>query len=93
MIIEQFHIVCVAIMPAETQPVLIVNPNRMLSHPIPRQCFKAIPRWDAKRLQRRCRIKDDKLSAHLAFKVPPSCDGTVPIQVLRVLIGEGLDHE
>jgi hypothetical protein len=42
MIIDDFHIVAMAVTPNKTDSPLVIDPNRVLSFPITSQCFPLI---------------------------------------------------
>src|SRR5512138_2795032 len=44
MIIDNFHVVCVLASPAEAKPVLVVDPDAVLSDPVAFEGFQAVAR-------------------------------------------------
>jgi hypothetical protein len=44
MIIHYLHVVCITLSPFKANPPLLINPNTVLTFPIPRQFFQPI-RW------------------------------------------------
>jgi hypothetical protein len=45
MVVNDFYIARIAIRPAETDPVLVVDPDAELTESIALQHFQAVPRW------------------------------------------------
>ena len=57
MIIDDFHIVAMALTPDKTDSPLIIDPNRVLPFPIASQCFQLISRWRSQNAQLRRSVK------------------------------------
>ena len=51
MIINDFDVLSAGIVPSETDPELVVDPDAVLSFPVAFKSFQTIPGWDAKVLQ------------------------------------------
>jgi hypothetical protein len=62
MIINNLNIVCILVLPFETDSPLIVNANAVLSFSIPGQSFKLVSRRDSKVLDCRTPIQHPELS-------------------------------
>lgn len=48
MIVRDLNLVGIASLPSETNPILIVDPNAVLSAPFSAQSFQVIPSWNSK---------------------------------------------
>jgi hypothetical protein len=45
-VIRDFDVVGIAVLPPETDPELVIDANTMLPSPIPFEAFEAIAGWD-----------------------------------------------
>ena len=62
MIINNLNIVCILILPSETDSPLIINANAVLPFSIPGQGFKLVSKRDSKVLDCRAAIQHPELS-------------------------------
>ena len=61
MIVDDLDVECVAVIPAEADPPLIIDPDAMLTLPISREFFEAIPRRHFEVAQRVSRVQHEEL--------------------------------
>jgi hypothetical protein len=50
-VVDDLDLMRVAVPPLETDPPLVVDPNAVLAHPLPRELLEPIPGWYSKVLQ------------------------------------------
>jgi hypothetical protein len=62
MVVHYFNVIGIVIMPDEANPELIVNPDAVLSRPVPLEGFQAIPGRASQILQVFRRIQDQEFS-------------------------------
>ena len=62
MVIDDFDLGRIAVLPAETDSPLIIDANTILTMPISRESFQSISRWDPQIGKCIRRIQDQKLS-------------------------------
>ena len=92
MIIDDFHIVAMALTPDKTDSPLIIDPNRVLPFPIASQCFQLISRRRSQNAQLRRSVKLEQ------FPQGNPLDGTTPPavviveQLLSFLRAKALNH-
>ena len=89
MIIHNFHAMCFAVAPDETDPPLVVDSNTMLSGPIPLERLQAIPRWHAKVLQACDSVKIKELPPRHALDRTEPKNSLILEKRLRVPASEG----
>jgi hypothetical protein len=92
MIVDDFHIVTMALTPDKTDSPLIIDPNRVLPFPIASQCFQLISRRRSQNAQLRRSVKLEQ------FPQGNPLDGTEPPAVvimkelLSFLRAKALNH-
>lgn len=79
MVIGNLNLEGIAILPAETDPVLIIDPDAVLPSPVSLQQFKAIRRWRSKIPQLVRAIELNQLSKRYAGN-PLEPFNTTPIE-------------
>ncbi len=62
MIINDFNIKEIIAFSPKANPVLIIDPNAVLSLPVSIQLFQPVGRWDAQILQTSCIVDHNQLS-------------------------------
>jgi hypothetical protein len=62
-VVRDFNVVGIAVLPAEAYPVLLVDPNAMLTLAVTCQPFQPVPRWDAQLRESTDPVKLRQLSA------------------------------
>ena len=82
MIINNLNIVCIPVLPFETDSPLIVNANAMLSFSIPGQSFKLISRRNSNVLDCRTPIQHPELSKCDLLNIVRQFFGKLPIKYL-----------
>jgi hypothetical protein len=92
-IVDNFHIVSVAIGPGEADPPLVIDADAVLTLAIAAKLLKPITRRRAQILERLGGVKDDEFAQHDAAKVSRKPPNRLPLeQALGVTIGEAPDH-
>lgn len=92
MIVDDFHIVTMALTPYKTDSPLIIDPNRVLPFPIASQCFQLISRRRGQNTQLRRSVKLEQ------FPQGDPLDGTEPPaeaivkELLSFLRAKALNH-
>jgi hypothetical protein len=61
MVIDDFDISCIAVLPTETDSPLLIDSNTVLTTPISGESFQAISRWDPQISKCIRRVQDQKL--------------------------------
>ena len=74
--------VCIPVLPFETDPPLIVNTDAMLTFSIPRQNFKSISRRNSKVLGCRTPIQHPELSKCSLLNIVRQLLGKLPMKYL-----------
>ena len=93
MIIINLNIVCIPVLPFETDSPLMVNANAMLSLSLPGQCFKLVSRRDSQVLHRRTAVQHSELSKCDLLNIVRQFSGKPPIKyLLRFATLEALNH-
>ncbi len=78
MIVDDFHIVAMALTPDKTDSPLIIDPNRVLPFPIASQCFQLISRRRSQDAQLRRSVNLEQ------FPQGDPLDGTEPPAVVII---------
>jgi hypothetical protein len=93
-IVRDLDIVSIPVPPDKTNSILIVDPNTVLTRPIPFQRFQPVGRRNAKICEGCGVINHQKLSqsylSHAGRGIPPALSGFP--KNLRFRVGEALDH-
>ena len=92
MIVDDFHIVAMALTPDKTDPPLIIDANRVLPFPIASQCFQLISRRRSQNAQLRRSVKLQQFPQGdpLAGTEPPAV--VIVKQLLSFLRAKALNH-
>jgi hypothetical protein len=69
MVINNLHVIDVAIAPCKTNAPLVVNANTVLAFAVAEQFFKVVGWWYTQILQRVCAIKELELPPRNALNV------------------------
>ena len=93
MVIDDLDLVGIGILPAETDPPLVVDPDAVLPRPIAFELLEPVTRWNPEVLKGFGSVERDQLPEH----DPAEFGGIVPDrlaleQARRVPVAEGLDH-
>jgi hypothetical protein len=92
-IIDDRHVVGVAIPPSETDPPLIVDANAVLPGPITAQLLQAVSGRDAKIIQDLRRVDRNKLPEHNPSQLGRvTADRLARKEALGITVAEALDH-
>ena len=93
MIIYDLHVICIPVVPPETNAPLIIDPDAVLSKSLPAQCFQPVSRRDSQRVEIRCRINHPELAHRHSLNVMRQLPR---IRLLEYLLGvsapKRLDH-
>lgn len=92
MIVDNLHVVRLAITPREANPPPIVDPNTALPQPICLESFKTVPRRDSKIFEPLDRVKVEQLAACHALDRPESRSSSIVEERLGVPASERSDH-
>ena len=93
MVIRDFHVVGVAVFPAETDAPLVVDADAVLAFPVAFERFEPVARRHAQVFKRRRCIEQDELAVHHSLKALRQPTGNkATVNFLRFRIGEALDH-
>jgi hypothetical protein len=93
MVVDDFDIPRISIMPAEADTPLVVDSNAMLAGPVAAEFLKAIARRDPEIVERLGGVDGDQLAEHdpAELRQEPAY-GLAVEQTLRVAVREALDH-
>ena len=92
MVVDDFHIVGIAPLPAEADPPLVVYPDAVLPRPGASKGFKAVPRRDPQILQAMRSVEQQQLAPGDPLKRAEPVDSAVMKQPLRILAVEAFDR-
>ena len=93
MVIHNLNLVSVPVTPLETDAPLIVEPDAMLSSPIPNQFLQAIPRRRPQVFQCLRSIQEHQLAEGSALDIAGQLLDSHPVEkALRLVISEGSNH-
>src|SRR6266700_785168 len=92
-IVHNFHIASVAVVPNETQPVLVIDAHAVLTFPIPSKCFEVVSARDCEVLE----IRGPMQYGELLERRGPEASWNAPAlsglpQQLRISVLEALDQ-
>ena len=92
MIVDDFHIVAMALTPDKTDSPLIIDPNRVLPFPIASQCFQLISRRRSQDAQLRRSVKLEQFPQGDPLKgtEPPAV--VIVKELLSFLRAKALNH-
>jgi hypothetical protein len=91
-VIHDFDVVGVSFVPTKAKAVPIVDPNAVLSDPVPFQGFEPVARPDQK-IAQRCRdVQSVQAAARSGFDVYETGNPLSPEQPFGVWAAERLDH-
>ena len=82
MIVDDFRVIGVAIVPAETNPPLIIDPDAVLSQPVSAQRLQPVPRWHSRRIEIRSRVNHPELAHGHAFSITGQLSHALPLEYL-----------
>jgi hypothetical protein len=93
MVVNDLDLIRCAILPAETDAPLVIDPNAMLAHAVADELLESVARRDAQILERLGGIHSDELAEHGA----PELRGVAAHRFtgkepLRGSVAEALDH-
>jgi hypothetical protein len=92
-IVDDRDVVRVPVLPAKTDPPLIVDSNAVLAGPTAAKFLQAIARWHAKLVESLSSIDDPELAQHEVMQFRREAAHTLtPEQPLSIAIGEAVDH-
>lgn len=93
MIIDDLDLVGIGILPAETDPPLVIHPDAMLPRPIALELLEPIAGRDAEVLERLRGVEGNQLPEHDSAELGGIAPDRLALeQTRRVPIAEGLDH-
>ncbi|KAK0352875.1 hypothetical protein LTR94_019054 [Friedmanniomyces endolithicus] len=94
MVIADFDIVAASVAPAETDPPLLIDPDRILPAPVARQGLQPVAGWYAKLVQRQASIQQTQLSQRRLLDIArqPPRSLTAP-DLFRFTVAETADHD
>ena len=93
MVIHDLHVVGVIVLPAETDPPLIVDPDAVLALPVACKRLEPVPGRDSEILQRHRCLQQVELPLRLSLNVRREFPGSLALeQLLGLPAPEGLDH-
>jgi hypothetical protein len=92
MVVNDLNIERASIFPTEADPPAIVDPDTMLTLPVPSQSFQMIPGRDPQVLEKARPMKVQQLSPCGPLKSSKTCHRLIVKQSLSRLVLEGLDH-
>jgi hypothetical protein len=92
-IVDDPDVVGIAILPAETDPPLLIDPNAMLSRSAPLEFLESITGRDAEVLKLLGGVDEDELAEHRAMELSREAPDRLAVkQAFRVPVREALDH-
>jgi hypothetical protein len=92
MVIHDFDIVGVSFVPPKAEVVLIVDPDAVLSDPVPFQGFEPVARPDQKIAQGCREVQSVQTTARSGFYVYETGNALSPEQPFGIGAAERLDH-
>ncbi len=92
MIIHNFNICRIPVVPDKADPELIVNANAVLPLPVPVQCFEPIPRDRGEIAQFACLIDLNQLAPRDSFDGLKSPDELILKELIGIGIAKRTDH-
>ncbi len=92
-IVNDFNLVGVSVLPDEAQPIAVVDADAVLSFTVAAQFLQAVARRDAQIFQAGCGVQDEQFAQGRALQLGGQVRMTLPLeQVFRVAVVKGLDH-
>jgi hypothetical protein len=92
MVVNDFDTKCASIFPTEADPPALVDPDAVLTLPVPFQSFQMITGRHSQVLEKARPIKVEKFSPGGTLKSSKTCHRLIVKQSLSRLVLEGLDH-
>lgn len=92
MVIDDFDIGRIAVLPAETDSPLIIDSNTVLTVPISSEFFQSISRWDPQISKCIRRIQDQKLSQSQTLNSAESLGVSALKNLLSLAAAKPSDH-
>ena len=92
MVVNDLNIECASIFPTEADPPPFVDPDAVLTLPVPFQSFQMITGRNPQVMEEARPMKVEKLSPCGPFNSPKACHHVIMKQSLSRLVSEGLDH-
>lgn len=91
-IIRDLDVAGIAFAPLETDEVLVVDPDGVLTPPFSCKCFKPVTRRHSQIIQLRPRANYDLFAPRHALDRPPSGDSLIVEELFRLPRLERFDH-
>ena len=91
-VIHNFHIACIAVIPDKTQTKLVIDANAVLSRAVAIQGFQSVSWWRPQEFQRGSAVELLQFSLGGGFEVYEALDAFALEQCLRILASERFDH-
>jgi hypothetical protein len=91
-VVHHFDLLCVAVLPDEADPILIVDPDAVLSTPISAESLELIAGERAQVVESLCRMQLHELALSDAGNAPKPTRRIAIEERLGVSIPEGPDH-
>jgi len=97
MIIDDFYVTDLAVVPSKADAVPTVDADRVLTPAISAESLQAIPRRNGQRLKRRCIIDNGELPTCEVMNIwwarpSRSFRGAAEVNIFRALVRESNDH-
>ena len=92
MVVNDLNIECASIFPTEAYPPSFVDPDTVLTLPVPFQSFQMIAGRNPQVLEKARPMKVEKFSARGTLNSLKACHRLIVKQSLGRLVTEGLDH-
>ena len=93
MIVSYLHVRGTSVAPMKTDSPLLVYSDAMLSSPVPRKLFEAIPWRNPEIIERLRSVQDDELTKRDSLNILRQSLGELSVpDALCLFVSEGLDH-
>lgn len=93
MIVDDLHVVGVAVAPTKADPPSVVDPHAVLAFSIAAQCLKAVAGRHAQVVELPCPVQIEQLAAGGSLKGTKPAYSAIMEQLLRVFRCKRPDHE
>lgn len=92
MVVDDLDVVCIAVVPAEADAPLVVDPDTVLAFSIASKRFEAVPRRCSQVVELPRAVQEEQLAAGDPFERTKSTYIAIIEQSLRVLRSKRPDH-
>jgi hypothetical protein len=92
-VVDELDVLGAGVRPAEADPELVVDPDRVVAGSVALELLESVPRWESEVLETFGRVQLSKLALGHPLDVRPQAgDPMASPDLLRGRVREGLDH-